>query len=392
MNTITRFSALTVAAIAVTTLSAANAAERGVSGSEVIFGMHTALSGPASPWGVGSSTGIRMRFDEINAEGGVHGRKLKLIVEDHQYQIPRAIQAANKLINRDKVFGMLGALGTPTNNAVLKQQFAKNVPNLFPFSGARSMHKPFHKMKFALYSDYYDQIRGAINYFVTTKGKKAVCGMYQDTDFGHETRDAMRDQAKAMGIKIVAEATHTPRDTDFIPQLSKLKKAGCDLVLFGSVIKDAIIPVATAKKMGWTDVTLVGNTASYDQYVAGAKGGITNGFYAASGYEYAYSDGESAKVKEWAGRYKAKFGKEPNGSAQMGYVTADLLIQGLQNAGRNLTLEKLLAGIEAIKDYRDVFGGPALSYGPDDHQGSTGSMLSVVENGKWKVVAQDLSY
>jgi branched-chain amino acid transport system substrate-binding protein len=100
-----------------------------------------------------------------------------------------------------------------------------------------------------------------------------------------------------MGIKIVAEATHTPRDTDFTSQIGKLKKAGCDLVMLGTVIKDTIIPVATAKKMGWKDVTFVGNTASYDQFTAGAKGGITNGYYAVSSFEYAYSDGGTDVVK-----------------------------------------------------------------------------------------------
>jgi Periplasmic binding protein len=87
-----------------------------VTESEVVLGSHTALSGPVSAWGVGSTEGTRMRFDEAN-EKGVHGRKIKFVVEDNQYQVPRAVQAANKLINNDKIFAMLGALGTPMNNA-----------------------------------------------------------------------------------------------------------------------------------------------------------------------------------------------------------------------------------------------------------------------------------
>ena len=73
---------------------------------------HRALSGPVSAWGIGSTEGMRMRFDEAN-EKGINGRKIKFIVEDHQYQVPRAVQAANKLINNDKIFAMVGALGTP---------------------------------------------------------------------------------------------------------------------------------------------------------------------------------------------------------------------------------------------------------------------------------------
>ncbi|MYE13949.1 MAG: ABC transporter substrate-binding protein, partial [Gammaproteobacteria bacterium] len=111
----------------------------GVTDTEVLFGTHTDLSGPIAIWGVGVVNGMRMRFEDANAAGGVHGRQLRLIVEDTQYQVPRAIQAANKLINRDKIFAMLVAVGTPTNNAVMAQQFEQGVPNLFPGTGARSM-------------------------------------------------------------------------------------------------------------------------------------------------------------------------------------------------------------------------------------------------------------
>src|SRR5215470_12135346 len=80
-------------------------AEDGVTDSEIVLGSHTALSGPVSAWGIGSTEGTRMRFDEAN-EKGVHGRQIKFVVEDNQYQVPRAVQAANKLINNDKIFAM----------------------------------------------------------------------------------------------------------------------------------------------------------------------------------------------------------------------------------------------------------------------------------------------
>src|SRR6218665_1399681 len=79
---------------------------RGVTKNEIVIGMHTDLSGPAASYGVHSSQAMRMKFDEVKAQGGIHGRKIRLIVEDTQYQVPRAVQAANKLINRDKIFIM----------------------------------------------------------------------------------------------------------------------------------------------------------------------------------------------------------------------------------------------------------------------------------------------
>ena len=109
---------LLVSTLFASALAAPAFAEDGVTATEILLGTHTALSGPVSAWGIGSTEGTRMRFDEANEKGGVHGRKLRLIVEDHGYQVPRAVQAANKLINSDKIFVMVGALGTPMNNAV----------------------------------------------------------------------------------------------------------------------------------------------------------------------------------------------------------------------------------------------------------------------------------
>src|SRR5207249_11221762 len=112
---------------------------RGVTPAEIVLGMHTDLSGPAATYGVSSSNAVKMRFDEVNDKGGIAGRKIKLIVEDTQYQVPRAVQAGAKLINRDRIFAMVAGLGTPMNNALFKDQLDAGVPNLFPLSAARSM-------------------------------------------------------------------------------------------------------------------------------------------------------------------------------------------------------------------------------------------------------------
>src|SRR5690242_10547381 len=133
---------LLAAAASMTLGAGAMAQTRGVTATEVTFGMPTDLSGPAATYGVSSSNGVKMRFEEANEQGGINGRKLKVIVEDQGYQVPKAVQACNKLINRDKVFAFVGPLGTPMNNACFKDQFAAGVPNLFPLSAARSMYEP----------------------------------------------------------------------------------------------------------------------------------------------------------------------------------------------------------------------------------------------------------
>src|SRR6516164_1371113 len=219
----TRTTGLAIAAAVLAAASGAAAQQRGVTASEVTFGMPTDLSGPAATYGVSSSNGVKMRFEEINEAGGIEGRKLKVIVEDQGYQVPKAVQACNKLINRDKVFAFVGALGTPMNNACFKDQFAAGVPNLFPLSAARSMYEPFERLKFYGAASYVDQIRAGINYFVKNKGKKAVCVMYQDTDFGKEILEGAEQQTKKLGIKIVETTAHKPTDQDFTASITKLQ-------------------------------------------------------------------------------------------------------------------------------------------------------------------------
>jgi branched-chain amino acid transport system substrate-binding protein len=386
-----RLSKLALSALFAGALSIPALAEDGVTAAEIVIGSHTALSGPVSAWGIGATEGTRMRFEEAN-EKGIHGRKLKLIVEDHQYQVPRAVQAANKLINNDKIFIMLGALGTPQNNAVLTDQLAKGVPNIFPFTAARSMHEPHHALKFAQFSTYYDQVRAATKHFVEKQGKTKVCTMYQDTDFGHEIRDAVRDQAKASKLEVASEATYGPTDTEFVAPVTKLKSAGCDLVVMGSIIRDSIQSVGTARKLGWTDVAFVGQAASYDPIVAGAPGGIMEGFYSGTGMPYAYPDTSSDAIKAWAAKYKARTGQDPNSAAQYGYVGGDMIVKVLEAAGKDLTRAKFIAALEGLKGYQPFFPGPTLSYGPNRHQGSNATFLAKVEGGRWKVVAENLLY
>lgn len=359
---------------------------RGVSKSEVVIGMHTDLSGPAASYGVSSSNAMRLQFDKINAEGGVHGRKIRLIVEDHQYQVPRAVQAANKLINRDRIFLMAGALGTPMNNAVFEEQFKAGVPNLAPLTAARSMSAPHHPLKFQTFSTYYDHIRAGIKYLVEKNGRKKICTLYQDTDFGKEILEGVKDQAKAMNMPVVETATNTPIATDFTAQIAKLRGAGCDLVAMGAIVRDAIVPYATARKMGWTDVDFVSQSASFDQIVASAPGGVTEGLYVGAGTVMPYRDTASAAVGAWWDSYKAKYGNDPNIGAVYGHNIADLIVTALDRAGKDVTTDKFVKALEGISGYRDIFGGPVISFGPQKHQGTTEVLFYQIQKGRFTPV------
>ena len=380
-----------VAAAATAGVALAQKETRGVTKTEIVLGMHTDLSGPAATYGVSSSNAVKMRFDEVNEAGGIHGRKIRLIVEDTQYQVPRAVQAGAKLFNRDRVFAIVGGLGTPMNNALFKDQFDAGVLNLFPLSAARSMYEPFHRLKFYGAASYVDQVRAGINYFVTKKGKKALCVMYQDTDFGKEVLDGVQMQADKMKLKIVETTTHKPTDQDFTAQITKLKAANCDLVVFGTIVRDSIVPYATARKIGW-DVDFFGSTASYDLFVSGAQGGVTEGLYAMGLTDMPYRDTLSPTAQAWFDRYKQRYKVDPNIGAVYGWVAADLTVVALEKTGPELTVDNFVRGMESIKSYKDIFNGPEVSFGPNIRQGASSSFLAVVKGGRWTRVTQPLGF
>jgi branched-chain amino acid transport system substrate-binding protein len=164
-----------VAAVALTVPAMAGENIRGVTDNEIVIGTYTDLSGVTAVWGVNDVNAYRMAFDEANANGGINGRKIRYIVEDMQYQVPRAVQAANKLINRDNVFIMVSNAGTPMNNATMAEQLAKGVPNIFPYSGPRSMYSPLHHIKFGYSKSYCDVERAGVKVFAEKYVKKRFC-------------------------------------------------------------------------------------------------------------------------------------------------------------------------------------------------------------------------
>jgi branched-chain amino acid transport system substrate-binding protein len=375
---------LTAAAALVVLAGGASAADpvRGVTDTQITIGTDTDLSGVTAMWGVNNTNGYRMVFDEINAKGGINGRKINYIVEDSQYQVPRAVQAANKLLNRDNVFLMVANGGTPMNNAIMPDELAKGVPNVFPLTSARSMYQPLNHLKFGLASSYYDQMRSGVKLFVEKRGKKQVCAMYQDTDFGRDVMDGARDQLKAENMSLVAETAHRPTDTDFSANVAKLHDANCDLIVVAGIVRDTVQIIAAVRKTGW-NVDMLGQAASYDSAVAAAPGGISEGFYSMTPILFISPDDQRPDVQAFETKYKALFGTPPNFAAQIGYTGAQILVLALQNAGKDLTADSFVNGLESIKDFHDIFGSPAMSFSATKHQGSDQSFLAVVKDGRW---------
>ena len=373
-------------------LGRAQAAQRGVSDTEIIIGMMTDLSGVTAVQGANAAASIRMAFDECNAAGGINGRKIRFITEDMEYQVPKAVQAMNKLVNRDNIFLSIASGGTPQMDAVLPMMIEKGVPSVFPLTCARSMYSPLNKYKYGQFSSYYDQMRSCVKYFAEVRGRKVFGSMYQDTDFGRDVHAGAVDQVKAMGLTLAAVSASRPTDTDFNAQVVRLKEAGCEMVCMGTIVKDTVIILQTARKMGWAP-DFCGQFATYSTAVAEAPGEPAEGFFSMSPGLYAYPDDPRPAARDVAARYKKRFGIDINYLGEAGYAGAVCVIEALQRAGRDLNGDSFQQSMEQIRDWRDMFGGPPLTITPTDHHASTQSFLSVVKKTRWTpVVSEPLGY
>ena len=378
---------LAVAALTATA-SMGWAETQGVTDDEIVIGSVNDLSGIFAAVGVPATKGANVVFDRVNANGGVHGRTIRYVVEDNGYQMPRAMQGYNKLLNRDKVFAMLQSLGTPMNMAGFKLLDPKGIPNVAPLTAARQMLQEPMENKFTSFSTYYDQARVGVKYLAGEFGSQAVCTMYLPTDCGEEILEGSHAGAEEAGIKFVAETTHKPDETDFVGSLSKLKEEGCDIVTIALGVRQAITVVGTAKKMGLEDMKFLGTSASFLTVVAQVPGGVTDGFYAAASWQDLWARADDPAPAAFIAEYKDATGEDPVGFAMLGYSAAEMMVKALEAAGPDLTHDSFIAAMETL-DYQDELVGNHMTFGPDDHQGADSVYVNVVENGAWNLVYEE---
>ena len=366
---------------------------RGLTADSIRIGSHTDLSGGLAIWGVPATNGQRMRFDEVNAAGGVHGRMIDFIVEDSQYQMPIAVKATNKLLNVDDIFLMIGAMGTPMNIAVMPRMFEAGVPNLFPISAAVQMYEPLHPMKFSYFVSYRDQARAGMAHMSEKFGIGKACLQALATDYGAEVEVGFNQAVEELGLEVAYVGHHKGAETDFTGTVTAIKNSGCELLVLGPFVKDTILLYSAARDAGW-DAPIISNMVSYVPEVAQAADGRTEGLYTVASFympEFETAE-ENSFPARWYARYLELFDEEPAAQSIIGYVIADVTVRALEAAGPDLTVEKVLAELEKIENYEDPFGGPSLTFGPDKHQGADFLYLYQVIDGRWRVVEERLPY
>ena len=378
----------TIAAASLAVVGAASAQTQGVSDTEVVIGSVNDLSGIFAAVGVPATAGANMYFDEVNAAGGVHGRTIRFIVEDNGYQVPRAMQGYNKLLNKDRVFAMLLSMGTPMNEAGFKLMDPKGIPNVTPLSAAESMLSEPINNKFTGFSSYYDQIQAGVKHLVGEFGGQEICSMYIPSGFGLEIANSSKDISETLGVSFAGETTHKPDELDFVGSLTKLKADGCDVVTLGLGVRQAITVAGTAKKLGWTDVKFLVTSANFLSVVAAVPGGVTEGLYGSAGWVDLAARAEDEAPAAFIAAYVAKYDKQPGGFSMLGYQAAQTFVMALEAAGPVLTHESFIASMESLNFY-DPIADAQITYGPDDHRGVDDVVISVVEGGFWKVITRE---
>ena len=364
----------------------AQKASQGVSKDEILLGSIQDLSGPIAGFGKQARLGMMLRVDEINEQGGINGRKVKLIVEDSAYDPKKAVLAAQKLVNQDKIFMMVGHIGTAQNMAAMPIQFDKNVINFFPITAAREMYEPFNRLKYSYATPYYEQMRLAAPKLAKEKGAKKVCTMYQDDEFGLEVKRGAEEGLKSIGMKFTEETTYKRGATDFSSQVQKMQAAGCDMVVLGTIIRETIGAIGTARKLGYNP-TFLGSSAAYTDLIHKLGGPAMNGLYATMTVQNPYLDSASQPVRFWANKYMTKFNEEPTVFSVYGYFIIDTFAKVASKAGANLTTDSFIKVMDTLVIEPDMFGSPKYTFSPTKRLGSDATRLSEITDGKWKVVS-----
>ena len=280
---------------------------------------------------------------------------------------------------------MVGHIGTAQNEAAMPVQFEKEIINFFPLTAARSMYDPFHRLKFSTLSTYYEQIHSSLPKLVRQKNVTKVCSIYQDDDFGQEVLQGTEEGLKAVKLTLTDKASFKRGATDFSSQVAKMQASGCEMVVLGTIIRETIGAIGTARKMGYNPIFL-GSSAAYTDIVPKMGGKAMDGFYATMTAQFPYADDPSAPVRRWVSKYKTEFNEDPSPISVYGYTTINMFATAMREAGNRPTTSKFIRAMEVTSVPPDMFGAPAMKFTGTRRLGSDESRLSQLQDGRWKVV------
>ena len=350
----------------------------GVTDKEVTFGMCTALSGPLKDYGEQMRVGFESAFAAQNGEGGVHGRKLSLVVLDDGYEPERTKVVMRQLVETRKVFAVVGNVGTPTAAVAVPYVLEKGLVFFAPFSGADFLRNdPPDRYVFNYRASYWEEMATAVKYLVEVRGiKPAQIAVFAQNDAYGEAgfegvaymmRKLKRDPALVL-------RTGYKRNTTDVAEAVRLIKANAAklrAVVMASTSKATVRFIQKVKdeNIDLTFATISGvNSSELAEQLVPLGPRYAEGVIVTQIVPLPTSSA-SAVLKYQKDLAQHAPSEKPGFLSLEGYIAAKLLIQGLQQAGPALTTDTLVAGLESIKGFDMGLGG-TLTLGPSEHQAS----------------------
>jgi ABC-type branched-subunit amino acid transport system substrate-binding protein len=301
---------------------------------------------------------------------------LKLVSRDDGYEPEKAAAAVKTLINEDKVFALIGSVGTPTTLAAVPAINEEKIPLIGPFTGAQGLREPFNRNIFHVRASYFDETERIVQH-LTTLGIKRIAVFYQNDAYGKAGLEGVNRAMARRNLKPVALATVERNSIDVAPALAELMKGTPEAIVQISAYKScaALIKQARAKAYGgqFFNVSFVGSKALADE-LGDAGSGVT--ISQVVPFPYVPS---SAIVREYQKRMTEAGQKEFDFSSMEGFLAARVLVEGLRRAGRNPTREGLTTALESLHDFD--LGGFIVKYAPDAHEGSHFTDMTIIGRG-----------
>jgi len=370
--------ATAVGMVAVGTAGAANAADPGVSKTEIVIGTTTPLTGPAAPGYKDIPAAAQVYFDYVNKSGGINGRQIRLVVKDDQYNPARTVTTTNELILNDKIFAMYGALGTANHLAVVDEINKQGIPDIFVNTGASVFdNAKKYPTTFPYFPSYVVEAKVMAKYIqdTPTLANKKRCFMYQEGEFGE---NAGLGFSQAGMTDWTAQASYLPTQIaqGFGAQVTKLKAAGCELVVFFGVTSATGVLFRTAAALSFKPDWMITSIGSEPTIVGSIVGSAAAGRAALNGvYTPSFltpiTDVGNPYVKQMKTLVEAA-GLPWNFYTFYGVNTAYVMAQAIKAAGPNLTRKGLINAMQTqSKNFKSAATVPYVAT-KTSHQGLAG--------------------
>jgi ABC-type branched-subunit amino acid transport system substrate-binding protein len=379
-------SRLAIAACAAFCIAAPARAEQGVTPDEVLIGVVTDLSGPGAPIGTPMNRGMNVGVLLINDQGGINGRKLRLLTEDSGFDPRRAILATRKLLLQAKIFAFVGNMGTAIVKSTIPMVTEQGRPYLFPTALDPAFTEPPQHLVATILPDYSITFGVATNWAADHLQKKRFCLLYSDGDSGEQSRAGMERTLAARGLALIATASFKTGAFDLSSQVASLKAADCDALMFNGIVRDAAAALLERQKLGWTVDTFVSQAATGVGLLDLAKD-AADGVYGIQTSVPVMLLTDKPRVAAFVERYKAENGRPPDEGAFMGYQQVLLFSEVAKRAGPDLTAESFLTALDGLADFDMGIGTAPLTFTERQRLGAHQVVMIHVQDGRWEQLA-----